>query len=119
MKRLLLVFFVFAFVATNAQAQTAFTFNELIRMRRVGDAQLSPDGSTVAFTVGDVSLTENRTLTQIYTMPIGGGNFRQITKGERSNSSPRWSPDGKKIAFTTGGQLWIMDADGDDRKQIT
>ncbi|HEY0048178.1 MAG TPA: S9 family peptidase [Pyrinomonadaceae bacterium] len=119
MKRLLLVFFVFAFVSINAQAQTAFTFNEMIRMRRVGDAQLSPDGRTVAFTIGDVNAAENRTLTQIYTMPVGGGNFRQITKGDRSNSSPRWSPDGKKIAFTTGGQIWIMDADGDDRRQIT
>ncbi|HEX9961364.1 MAG TPA: prolyl oligopeptidase family serine peptidase, partial [Pyrinomonadaceae bacterium] len=119
MKRLLLVFFVFAFVTINAQAQTGFSFNDMIRMRRVGDAQLSPDGRTVAFTIGDVSVPDNRTLTQIYTMPVGGGSFRQITKGERSSSSPRWSPDGRKIAFTTGGQIWTMDADGDDRKQIT
>jgi dipeptidyl aminopeptidase/acylaminoacyl peptidase len=119
MKRLLLVFFVLAFVSINAQAQTVFGFNEMIRMRRVGDAQLSPDGRTIAFTIGDVSVPENRTLTQIYTMPAGGGNFRQITRGERSASSPRWSPDGRRIAFVTGGQIWIMDADGDNRRQIT
>jgi dipeptidyl aminopeptidase/acylaminoacyl peptidase len=119
MKRFLLVFFIFAFVSINVQAQTTFTINDVIRQRRVGDPQISPDGRTVAFTVGDVNVAENKTLTQIYLMQIGGGNIRQITRGERSNSSPRWSPDGKKIAFTSGGQIWLMDADGDDRKQIT
>src|SRR5918993_1149819 len=43
----------------------------------------------------------------------------QLTSGTSSASSPRWSPDGKKIAFTTGGQIWVMDSDGDDKKQIT
>ena len=105
-----------AFITVSAQT---FTFNDLMKIRRVGDPQLSPDGKTVAFTIGDVDKAANKTLTQIYTVSIDGGNLKQITKGEKSNSSPRWSPDGKKLAFTTGGQVWTIDADGDDKKQIT
>lgn len=118
MKRLtfLILFCCFALITVSAQT---FTFNDLVKIRRVGDPQLSPDGRTVAFTIGDVDKAANKTLTQIYTVSIDGSNLRQITKGDKSNSSPRWSPDGKKIAFTTGGQIWTMNADGSDRKQIT
>ncbi len=104
------------FVGVSAQT---FTFNDLVKIRRVGDPQLAPDGRTVAFTIGDVDKAANRTLTHIYTVQIDGSNLKQITKGDKSHSAPRWSPDGKKIAFTTGGQIWTMDADGDDKKQIT
>lgn len=119
MKRLIFSCSILLFLAAAAAAQPAFTFDELMKIRRVGDPQLSPDGRTVAFTIGDVNVADNRTLTQIYTIPATGGSPRQITRGERSSSAPRWSPDGKKIAFVTGGQIWTMDADGDDKKQIT
>lgn len=119
MKRILFSFFVLFFVFSEIQAQQTFTFNDLMKIRRVGDPQLSPEGRTVAYTIGDVNVLENRTLTQIYTVSSGGGNVRQITKGDKSNSSPRWSADGKRIAFVTGGQIWTMEPDGDDRKQIT
>jgi dipeptidyl aminopeptidase/acylaminoacyl peptidase len=100
-------------------AQSGFTTDNLLGVKRVGDPQLSPDGRTVAFTVGTVNKAENRTVTQIYTIRIDGSNMKQITTGNSSNSSPRWSPDGKRIAFTTGGQIWTMEPDGDDRKQVT
>src|SRR5215213_929728 len=118
MKRLsfLILICCLAFIGVSAQT---FTFNDLIKLRRVGDPQLSPDGRTVAFTIGDVDKPANRTLTQIYTVQIDGSNLKQVTKGDKSNSSPRWSPDGKKLAYTSGGQIWTMDPDGDDKKQIT
>lgn len=118
MKRLffLLVFCCLATVCASAQT---FTFNDLVKTRRVGDPQLAPDGRTVAFTIGDVDKSANRTLTHIYTVSIDGSNLKQITKGDKSHSSPRWSPDGKKIAYASGGQIWTMDPDGDDKKQIT
>jgi dipeptidyl aminopeptidase/acylaminoacyl peptidase len=118
MKRLsfLILICLLAFISVSAQT---FTFNDLMKIRRVGDPQLSPDGRTVAFTIGDVDKAGNKTLTQIYTVKIDGSDLKQITKGDKSSSSPRWSPDGKKIAFTSGGQIWTMDPDGDDKKQIT
>ncbi|MBA3334220.1 MAG: PD40 domain-containing protein, partial [Acidobacteria bacterium] len=121
MKRLLFSLLLLTLVCSNgfAQANSALTVNDLFKIRRVGDPQLSPDGKTVAFTIGDVNKEANRTLTHIYTVAVDGTNQKQITKGDRSNGSPRWSSDGKKIAFTTGGQIWTMDADGDDKEQIT
>ncbi len=119
MKRLFISLLFLTFVYANVSAQSKFTFNDLVKVRRTGSPQISPDGKTVAFTVGDVNKDANRTNTRIYTMPIEGGSPKQITSGDKSNSSPRWSPDGKMLAFTTGGQIWTMNADGTERKQIT
>ncbi|MEZ5424958.1 MAG: S9 family peptidase [Pyrinomonadaceae bacterium] len=104
------------FVSVSAQT---LTFDDLMKIRRVGDPQLSPDGKTVAFTIGDVDKAANKTLTQIYTVSLGGSDLKQITKGDKTSSSPRFSPDGRRIAFTTGGQIWTMDVSGGDAKQVT
>ena len=106
--------------AAGAYAQdNRFTVEDLLKVRRVSDPQVSPDGRQVAFVVGDVKLDDNRVVNQIYLVPVGGGPAKQLTSGSSSAGSPRWSPDSKKIAFTTGGQIWVMDSDGDDKKQIT
>ncbi|HEY0462520.1 MAG TPA: S9 family peptidase [Pyrinomonadaceae bacterium] len=118
MKRLSFVILICCFAFIGAAAQT-FTFNDMIKLRRVSDPQLSPDGRSVAFTIGDVDKAANKTLTHIYTVRTDGSDLKQITKGDKSSSAPRWSPDGKKLAFTSGGQIWTMDPDGDDKKQIT
>ncbi|HEU4709925.1 MAG TPA: S9 family peptidase [Pyrinomonadaceae bacterium] len=99
----------------------SYTVDDLLKVRRVGDPQLSPDGRHVAFTIGDVNVADNRTVNQIYvTTTAGGGELKRLTDGKTSSSAPRWSPDGKKLAFITGGQIWIMDGDdGHDKKQIT
>jgi dipeptidyl aminopeptidase/acylaminoacyl peptidase len=101
------------------QGARRFTIEDLLKVRRVGDPQVSPDGKTVAFTIGDVNFDANRTVTQIYITPIGGGNVTQLTKGDNSASGPRWSPDGRKIAYVTGGQIWVMGRDGDDKELVT
>jgi len=119
MRRILVILFITVFAAAGTQAQAGFTFDDLMNVRRVGDPQLSPDGRTVAYTVGVVNMTDNRVLTHIYTVNIDGSNVRQLTKGNASHSSPRWSPDGGHIAYVTGGQIWTMENDGDDTKQVT
>ena len=107
-------------LCTLAVAQNrSYTIEDLLKVRRVGDPRISPDGKQVAFTIGDVNFDANRIVTQIYVTSIEGGSMKQLTTGDRSSSSPRWSPDGKKIAFTTGGQVWVMDSDGDDKEQVT
>ena len=106
--------------AAGANAQTGrFAVEDLLKVRRVSDPQVSPDGRQAAFVVGDVDLDGNRVVNQIYVVPVAGGPAKQLTSGTSSSSAPRWSPDGKKIAFTTGGQIWVMDNDGDDKKQLT
>ncbi len=119
MKRILFSV-VFVLVATfAAYSQLTFSINDLINVKRVADPQLSPDGRTVAFTVGVVNKDANKTLTQIYTISIDGTNQRQLTNGTSSSSGPRWSPDGKRLAFTTGGQVWTMKLDGGGKEQVT
>jgi len=120
MKRFAVLISVLLFVGIPAIAQTrTYTIEDLLKVRRVADPQVSPDGTRVAFTVGDVNYDANRVVNQIYVVSIDGGNPKQLTNGQSSSSAPRWSPDGKKIAFTTGGQVWSMDSDGDHKDQIT
>lgn len=111
----LIVFTSFA----SAQQSGHYSVEDLLRIRRVGDPQVSPDGKRVAFTIGDVNVDANRTVTQIYVMSSAGGDMKQLTSGAGSSSSPRWSPDGKKIAYVNGDQLWVMEPDGDNKEQVT
>ena len=102
-----------------AAQNRSYTIEDLLKVRRVGDPQVSPNGRRVAFTIGDVNFDGNRAVNQIYVVQIDGSGLKQLTSGEKSSSAPRWSPDGKKIAYTTGGQVWIMDDDGGDKTQVT
>jgi dipeptidyl aminopeptidase/acylaminoacyl peptidase len=109
---------ILAFAAVANAQDSRFTVEDLLKVRRVSDPQVSPDGRSVAFVVGDVNLDANRVVNQIYVKPVAGGSPKQLTSAN-SATSPRWSPDGKQIAFITDGQIWVMDSDGDDKKQIT
>lgn len=120
MKRFLGVSLTLLALASFLVAQERrFTIDDLLKVRRVSDPQVSPDGRLVAYTIGEVRFDDNRVVNQIYVVPLAGGDPKQLTSGGSSASSPRWSPDGKRIAYVTGGQIWAMDADGDDKDQIT
>ena len=108
----------FASIAT-AQETRRFSIEDLLKVRRVGDPQVSPDGKYIAFTIGDVNYDLNKVITQIYVMAVDGGSMKRLTNGAGSASAPRWSPDAKKIAYVTGGQIWVMENDGDHKDQIT
>ncbi|MCA0978271.1 amidohydrolase family protein [Qipengyuania flava] len=77
------------------------------------DVDVSPDGRTLAFSL----------LGDIYTMPISGGTPTRIAEGLAWEVQPRFSPDGNRIAFISdragGDNLWIMDADGSNKLQVT
>jgi len=125
MKRFVIAISVLVFAlssfAANATAQETrrFTVEELLEVRRVGDPQVSPNGKRVAFTIGDVNYDLNKVITQIYVMQIDGSGLKQLTSGAASSTTPRWSPEGKRIAFVTGGQVWTMEDDGDNKDKVT
>jgi len=108
--------------AGAAAAQTpraGFDVREMLKLQRVADPQLSPDGRWVAYQVTSPDLAANRNRTHIYVVAAAGGEPRQLTSGNASATTPRWSPDGRRLAFTTGGQVWTMKPDGSDREQVT
>jgi imidazolonepropionase-like amidohydrolase/Tol biopolymer transport system component len=77
------------------------------------DVDVSPDGQTIAFTL----------LGDIYTLPVSGGTPKRISEGLSWDVQPRFSPDGSRIAFTSdrggGDNIWVMNADGSDKRQVT
>jgi dipeptidyl aminopeptidase/acylaminoacyl peptidase len=124
MKRFVIAISAFVIlIATLSSIATAqsrqFTVEELLKVRRVGDPQVSPDGKHVAFTIGDVNWDANKIVTQIYVMTIDATSIKQLTNGATSATAPRWSPDGKKIAYVNGGQIWQMESDGDNKDPVT
>jgi dipeptidyl aminopeptidase/acylaminoacyl peptidase len=112
----------FALALVHAQ-ERRFTIDDLLKVRRVGDPQVSPKGDLVAFTITDVDKVANKSTTQIYLVPLGGGEVRQLTNDENSSTTPRWSPDGERLAFISGrdgeDQIWTIDVSSGALKKIS
>ncbi len=128
MKRLitpaLIVLLALTATAFAQRATRQFTINDLLKVRRVSDPQVSPAGDMIAYTIADVDKTANKSTTQIYLVPVAGGESRQLTNDARSSGSPRWSPDGTRLAFVSardGGtpQVWTIDVSSGELKKIT
>lgn len=95
----------------------------LWKFGRVGDMQVSPDSKTVLYTVTYYSVEANRSNTQIYAIPVEGGEAVKLTTNEEiSCFNPRWTNDGNIAYLSTQGetvQMWKMTADGKDNTQIS
>ncbi len=106
-----------------ALAQPAFTVEEMLKLKRISDPQLSPDGTRVAFVMTDVSLEQNTRNNDIWVVPVSGGSPVKFAATDRSDDRPRWSPDGKWLAFVStrdgGSQIWVMPASGGEPRRIT
>ena len=120
--------------SVNAEAQTMIgkttdvaaiskgdrmTAETLWAMGRIGGATASPDGKTIAYQVGYYSVKENKSHQMLYTMSADGKLQRTLTNTAASETDAAWINGGKRIAFLSKGQLWTMNADGSDRRQLT
>ncbi|WP_319589837.1 S9 family peptidase [uncultured Draconibacterium sp.] len=90
---------------------------------RLGGATVSPDGSTVLYTVTYYNIEENKSYRDIYTIPVAGGEAKNLTNTASNEYNVVWRPDGKKIGYLSSAsgsvQLWEMNPDGSDMKQVS
>ena len=85
-------------VCAQEAAKHAITFEDLIKLQRVSEPAISPDGKWVAYTVAVPDMEANRNASNIWLAPTAVGEAIQLTQSGK-DSSPVWSPDGKTIAF--------------------
>ncbi|HEY6092236.1 MAG TPA: S9 family peptidase [Gemmatimonadales bacterium] len=101
----------------------AIKFEDFITLKSVSDPQLSPDGKWVAYTVSIPSLQDNRNVSRVWLASVTTGQSRQLTNGPGSDRQPRWSPDGKTLAFIStrdsGAQVWAVPAAGGDARKVS
>lgn len=106
-----------------AQGRRPITFDDQVALKRLADAQISPDGRTVAYVVTVVDKTANRGKRSIWTVPTAGGAPTELITSPRNDDSPRWSPDGRQLAFlsTRDGapQIFVAAANGGNPRRVT
>jgi dipeptidyl aminopeptidase/acylaminoacyl peptidase len=112
-------------LAAQAPARRAITPADVYNLRDVRDPQISPDGKWVAYTVGVVDSAKDRNVSHIWMTSWDGVHTIQATTSNGSESSPRWSPDGRYISFLSsrggadGSQLWLMNRLGGEAEMVS
>ena len=145
MNRIVLAGIAGLLAAASLHAQTRpVTIDDVLGLKAVGSAVVSPDGTQVLYTVRQWEQERERmeSRTRIWRVPVAGGTARQITFGERGDTQPQWSPDGRFISFVSAraaasssgnsgaggggssdepprGQIYVMRADGGESWKLT
>ncbi len=111
--------------APRAQTPRPMGIVDLLNVPRLSDPQLSPDGSQVAYTRADADWKSGKHVSHIWRVRVDDGEALPLTSGADGENGPRWSPDGKSIAFTAKrgdnefAQIYLLPVDGGEAWQLT
>jgi dipeptidyl aminopeptidase/acylaminoacyl peptidase len=101
--------------AQAAPGKRPMTFEDMMKMKRLGETAVSPDGKWLAYSVTTVNLDQNTKTAELWLQKIDGGNPRRIAVAQPNDSGPQFAPDGKRILFLSardgGQQIWIAEFD--------
>jgi dipeptidyl aminopeptidase/acylaminoacyl peptidase len=116
-----------AFVGTAAAAaeRHPFSVEDLVRLKRVSDPALSPDGKAVVFTVRETDMAANRGRQDLWSLDLAtkGAQPRRLTTHPENDNAPAWSRDGRYVYFISArsgsSQVWRLPAAGGEAEQVT
>jgi len=117
-------------LASAQPAKRPITIDDMHKLKSVSDPQRSPDGKWVAYVVGTTDVEKDKRDTDIWMASWDGKQQVRLTfTAETRESSPRWSPDGRYLAFLTsrgseeekklGAQIWLLDRTGGEAQKLT
>jgi dipeptidyl aminopeptidase/acylaminoacyl peptidase len=108
----------------NAAERRVPTVDDLLNIKSLGGVQISPDGNRVVYTVSEADFDQDAYVTHLWLADAATGTTLQLTRGNKSANGPRWSPDGKWIAFTSPrvndrSQIFAISPDGGEAIPLT
>jgi len=106
-----------------AQEKRAMTFEDVLAVKSVSDVQVSPDGKWVIYVVTSADMKENANDADVWLVSTAGGEPVRLTTSKKNDNQPRWSPDGKRIAFVSAReektQIFVMSPFGGEAEKLT
>lgn len=124
-RRLLVALLLAGSAASLSARDDGWTAETMMQVRRVTAVTPSPDGARVAFVVGEAVMDGEKSewLSHVHLAAADGSGSRQLTRGDKSASSPKWSPDGKWIGFISSrsgkANVWRISPEGGEAEMIT
>jgi dipeptidyl aminopeptidase/acylaminoacyl peptidase len=109
----------------NAQAKRSLRSGDLYHLKDVRDPQISPDGGWVAYTVSTIDSAKDKSDNDVWMTSWDGATTIRVTSSPESESTPRWSPDGRYLAFLSGrqegkgAQIWLLDRRGGEAQRVS